>query len=212
MPNTKQRILDTSIRLFNSKGIASVRLQQIAEEIGISPGNLAYHFKNKEAILSAVNCELVEEAGIILKNYRRVPNLLDFHLQLSHYFEFLERYPFYFLDELEIERTYPSIGKIRREQLQQMQTQIQQRFTYNVERSILRPEPRAGIYESVVNTIWVLITYWVPVNLAKGNHLEVQEEHFKEVIWNQIFPYLTDIGKQEFEQLILPAMSGKAHL
>jgi hypothetical protein len=52
--STKQKILNTSIRLFNEDGMANVPLQQIAKEIGISPGNLAYHFKNKEAIIEAM--------------------------------------------------------------------------------------------------------------------------------------------------------------
>ena len=43
---TKQKILDTSLELFNKNGISNVRLQQIADETGISLGNLAYHFNN----------------------------------------------------------------------------------------------------------------------------------------------------------------------
>ena len=52
--STKQRILEAAVFLFNREGVANVRLQQIADETGISVGNLAYHFKNKEAIVSAV--------------------------------------------------------------------------------------------------------------------------------------------------------------
>ena len=43
-PTTKQKIVHASIKLFNENGVANVRLQQIADEIGISVGNLAYHF------------------------------------------------------------------------------------------------------------------------------------------------------------------------
>ncbi|MEM8908435.1 MAG: helix-turn-helix domain-containing protein, partial [Bacteroidota bacterium] len=34
--NTKQKILRAAVQLFNDHGMANVRLQQIADEIGIS--------------------------------------------------------------------------------------------------------------------------------------------------------------------------------
>jgi AcrR family transcriptional regulator len=54
LPDTKQKILDASLQLFNEYGVSNVRLQQIADETGISVGNLAYHFNNKEAITESL--------------------------------------------------------------------------------------------------------------------------------------------------------------
>ncbi len=42
--STKQAILTTAIDLFNDKGTAAVSTNHIAEAMGISPGNLYYHF------------------------------------------------------------------------------------------------------------------------------------------------------------------------
>ncbi|MEO7308888.1 MAG: TetR family transcriptional regulator [Chitinophagaceae bacterium] len=39
--DTKQKILNASLHLFNENGISNTRLQQIADETGISVGNLA---------------------------------------------------------------------------------------------------------------------------------------------------------------------------
>jgi len=49
---TRDRILEASLVLFNEHGIAAVSTHRIAAELGISPGNLHYHFKSKEQILS----------------------------------------------------------------------------------------------------------------------------------------------------------------
>jgi len=49
--NTKEHIVDVAIALFNERGTAAVSTNHIAEAAGISPGNLYYHFRNKEEII-----------------------------------------------------------------------------------------------------------------------------------------------------------------
>src|SRR4051812_23137603 len=52
--NTHDRILDTALRLFNQSGTAAISTNHIADALSISPGNLYYHFRNKEAIIRAL--------------------------------------------------------------------------------------------------------------------------------------------------------------
>ena len=49
--STRERILDTALRLFNKDGTAEISTNHIAEACGISPGNLYYHFRNKQEII-----------------------------------------------------------------------------------------------------------------------------------------------------------------
>jgi len=51
---TRDRILSASLALFNSEGEAQVSTVDIAAVLGISPGNLYYHFKGKEAIIETL--------------------------------------------------------------------------------------------------------------------------------------------------------------
>jgi AcrR family transcriptional regulator len=51
---TRDRILATALQLFNGSGTAAVSTNHIAEALGISPGNLYYHFRNKEEIIRAL--------------------------------------------------------------------------------------------------------------------------------------------------------------
>lgn len=52
--NNRDRICETALELFNTYGYGSVTTNQIAADSGISPGNLYYHFRNKEEIMGAV--------------------------------------------------------------------------------------------------------------------------------------------------------------
>lgn len=52
--DTRQRIVETARRLFNRHGTQSVTTNHIARALGISPGNLYYHFRNKEEIIQEI--------------------------------------------------------------------------------------------------------------------------------------------------------------
>ena len=51
---THEAILTAAIDLFNKSGTAAISTNHIAAAAGISPGNLYYHFKNKEDLFLAM--------------------------------------------------------------------------------------------------------------------------------------------------------------
>jgi AcrR family transcriptional regulator len=55
---TARRILTHALRAFNERGIGGVGIREIARDLGLSPGNVSYHFPTKEALVAA----MLEEA------------------------------------------------------------------------------------------------------------------------------------------------------
>lgn len=74
---TRERILEVSLRLFNDLGEPNVTTSAISDEMNISPGNLYYHFGNKDEIIDA----LFEQFE------REVDDLLDAPLKREVHFE-----------------------------------------------------------------------------------------------------------------------------
>ena len=51
---TAGRILEHARRAFNERGVAAVGVREIARDLGLSPGNVSYHFPTKEALVTAL--------------------------------------------------------------------------------------------------------------------------------------------------------------
>ena len=61
---TRARILGASLDLFNHHGESNVTTGHIADELNISPGNLYYHFRNKEEIIHHLFAEFERSMDI----------------------------------------------------------------------------------------------------------------------------------------------------
>ena len=100
---TRQRILDASLAMFNAQGESNVTTNHIADELEISPGNLYYHFRNKDDIIEQLFGRYEERMDEALSAPSgRLPELEDIWLQLHLVFECIWDYRFLYRDLVEI--------------------------------------------------------------------------------------------------------------
>lgn len=96
---TRERILELSLQLFNDYGEPNVNTTIIAEQMKISPGNLYYHFKNKDDIVLSIFQQFEREIDKLLTvPAGRRPNVEDAWLYLHLLFELIWRYRFFYRD------------------------------------------------------------------------------------------------------------------
>ena len=67
---TREKIIQASISLFNEQGERNVTTNHIAADLGISPGNLYYHFRNKEDIILSIYDEYAR--NLLLETFPQV--------------------------------------------------------------------------------------------------------------------------------------------
>ncbi len=96
---TRERILELSLRLFNEHGEPQVTTTAIADEMNISPGNLYYHFRNKDDIVNALFEQFEHEIDALLDLPRdRAADVEDAWLFLHLLFETIWRHRFVYRD------------------------------------------------------------------------------------------------------------------
>ncbi|WP_284618942.1 TetR/AcrR family transcriptional regulator [Aquabacterium humicola] len=96
--STRDRILETSLRLFNEDGVAAVSTHRIAAELGISPGNLHYHFKTKQLIVTWLFRRFEDRFAPCIDAAATVTALDDLWLSLHLTFEAVSAYRFVYRD------------------------------------------------------------------------------------------------------------------
>ena len=85
---TRELILELSLRLFNEFGEPNITTTVIAEEMNISPGNLYYHFRNKDDIVNSIFVQFEADIERILTVPEgRRSNIEDVWLYLHLMFE-----------------------------------------------------------------------------------------------------------------------------
>ncbi len=94
---TKTRILKTALGLFNNEGEAQVSAVDVASVMGISPGNLYYHYKGKDEIIIALFEDFEEEIRLILTGAIKDPlSLADNWVYLYIIFEEIYDFRFFY--------------------------------------------------------------------------------------------------------------------
>jgi len=100
---TRERIVETSLVMFNRLGEPNVTTADIADEMGISPGNLYYHFRNKDEIVGELFAALEQRLDALLDpRVSGVVDVEDLWLFLHLLFEAMWEYRFLYRDLDEI--------------------------------------------------------------------------------------------------------------
>lgn len=97
---TKEKIILHSIELFNKSGVVAVTTNHIAKELNISPGNLYFHFRNKEEIIRhifKIMCRETYSLWNVKKGEKAVHPLMliEKNLELFWKYRFFHREMYY---------------------------------------------------------------------------------------------------------------------
>jgi len=196
---TKDKILQTACEMFNESNTQAATTNHIAAKMGISPGNLHYHFKNREEIVLILyrhmRLELTLSIDALPKN---LPELMEHQETIFNVlwkYRFFQRELMFLLSRDEILRNeYIKDNISHRSRI----LLVLQNFSNN---GILITK-YTNVLEHLTDSILMTLQFWTPFLEAQNRpvneeNIELAIVHTREILR----PYLSQNAIKEISLL-----------
>ena len=191
--DTKTTILKTALELYNSQGVNAITSRHIAAKMGISAGNLHYHFKQTDDIIRKLYEQLSAEFDVIMSELESVKEMSmeTFREGSVRSFELIYKYRFIFLHFVEISLRIPSIRKDYYALTQRRTAQFLAVFEQLKAKGVFRSDLPESAWETLVQQIFIVADFWLSNNeltiRLKGSNAV---KHYSGVFSGMFYPYL----------------------
>jgi AcrR family transcriptional regulator len=200
---TREKILHTALALFNEKGVSQISSRNISEELGISYGNLTYHFPKKEDIVMALYQQMQnkinEQFALLEKQIVGLHFVLD---NLKAIFKVLHEYKFVFLGFAYLNREFEAIRQDTWTQFEYRRGLLERLAHFLGQGGFLRPENVPHENKSKIHNLLHIMHFWIldAEFFYKGAE-EQKVNYYLEMFFNAVRPSLTETALKMFEEM-----------
>lgn len=194
---TNEDILRATRSLITKRGYEKVSLRDIAGELGISQGNLTYYYKTK--------AELIEAA--IMDKHNKMPALKP-AVTLSELDTFLaqtqglrKEHLYYFRQYSQLSMISENVKNMQAEVICKIERIYRETFSSLCHAGLMKEEAHKGQYAVLIQTIRFISEHWHEQD-ALNEALDIETPDSRTVIWEMIFPHLTERGKEIYLEQI----------
>jgi AcrR family transcriptional regulator len=198
---TRDKIIQASIVLFNEQGERNVTTNHIAADLGISPGNLYYHFRNKEDIILSIYEEyarnlLIETMPEVTPDVKPLDAII---LYMDVVFQAMMKFRFFYSNLPVLLAKNPL--------LHDKYVEVQS-FIANRVSELLLSLKEAKIMEfededlpDIVSILRLVNTFWLSFYQTQNNDTEINDAVFYQGVLKIlviIHPYISEAAMEEF--------------
>lgn len=192
MTDTKTRILDAALALFNQQGTAPVTTNHIAEALSISPGNLYYHYRNKAEIVRGLFARITAAWA---ENYAipadAMPDLALVEQMVAGNFAIQAQYRFFFRDLTLLLNADPELAGAYRENREAGIVNTRGLIELFESVGVLAPIGDDQALDDLVQLLWLIGDFWLVFRDAGGTPFaETDIEQGVRLFRRLIAPYL----------------------
>lgn len=157
---TRDRIMDATIEIFNKSSVSRISTVQIANQMGIRPSNLYYYFENKEHLIRAIWEERIapKVGALFYASDIKVSEsgILKFFIKFAGY---SHKYIFFYREIYVILSNDPELHKMYADRAKALLNQVRAFMDSWVEIGIMRPtDPLEK--ELLAETAWTIAQTW----------------------------------------------------
>ncbi len=202
--DTKTKICESAKKLFNEQETLSITTNHIAKEAGISPGNLYYHFKNKEEIILYIYQNLSKEfeslnsfeAILLSKNPIQTMNE-----NFEYYGKMFYEYRFLLRDAMVLMALYPSFKEAFKKNQDKRINQIELLLQFLIKENILKFSQEQNLKRRA-KLHWFITSYWQVFASSSGEVSKESIKEAKEIFFEfMIYPFLSEKGEKMLKEL-----------
>ena len=204
---TAERILEVTLVLFNRFGEPNVSTTLISAELGISPGNLYYHYPAKDELINSLFDRYEQALNELLNAGEDVRNVEDAWFFMHTLFELIWQYRFLYRDLNDL------LSKNRR-----LETHFQMILKNKTRavKALLGGMSRSGAIqidsreiESTATSMVVVLTYWLSFEYVRDPRHALEAENAQLAllrgahhVLNLLVPYLEPSQRSHLLQLV----------
>ena len=203
---TANRILEVSLDLFNRFGEPNVAPATIAAALGMSTGNLYYHYPSKAELINTLMDDYVQSLERVLPVATDVQSVEDTWFFLHTLFELIDAYRFLYRDMSDL----LSKNRPLEHQIQSLIAKKNKAFEVAlrglVRHHVMRIDSADA--KSIATCMTVLITYWLSYEYIKNPRQALEPAHAQATILqgafhvlNLLSPYLTNESREHLRAL-----------
>jgi len=199
---TKERILEVALQLFNNKGVTTVSSKHISEDMGISYGNLCYHFPKKSDIILKLYIRMQEELDIHFQVLSREIYGFDFMLgSLRDVLETLLKYKFIYLDYTRLTREFEEVKRHAIIQIENRRKMLREIIDFLLSKGYLREDPVLGHYDRLIHVIQLMLNFWIAdaETFYRGEE-DGKVRYYLELFYSFMRSSLTQKGLEAFQE------------
>ncbi|MGZ3774949.1 MAG: TetR/AcrR family transcriptional regulator [Pseudobdellovibrionaceae bacterium] len=198
---TKERILVTSIDLFNRSGVVAVTTNHIAKAMNISPGNLYFHYDNKEEILVELFKRMAKDTYQVWRPRRtKKASPLEF---INENFDLYWRYRFFHREMYALRRKDQQLAKMWRTHIHKMMKLMvilyRQWMKEGKMMKIEQVSEMQYIAESLLAMSTTFLQFFESAEKQPGKRSIERGKHH---VARLLLPYTTGETKDEFEKFL----------
>ncbi len=200
---TKDRIIEASIELFNSQGERNVTTNHIASHLNISPGNLYYHFRNKEEIIRNIFSKYAEHMQVSFEPVKPsqdateiLTNYLDAVFSALYHFNFLyDNLPVIMARDPELRTQYLQIHNKMMEKIHHVIVSLQVANVIDMDKDDI---------DELANIIKQQVTFWISYRKTSSEEAVVTDQLIYQGLMKVLLlfkPYVTEEFRPTYNEI-----------